>query len=178
MPQGGSTTIATTTATTIATITATAIGGLPSPNLTLEPNGKDTTKSASPKLPASRALKKATTSTASTTSTTLVNLVPAIMPYKGPATQSRSPKKVTKNITTDIVPAIIPYTGPATQSRGPINNTTTNANTTINIPNNIIKDKHSSKQSIYFLTYNHLNKKASFYSAFIIATNYNIRRFH
>jgi hypothetical protein len=41
-------------------------------------------------------------------------LVPAIILYKGPITQSRSLKKITKNVTTNIIPAIILYIGPAT----------------------------------------------------------------
>jgi hypothetical protein len=48
----------------------------------------------------------------------------------------------------------------------------------VDIPDDIIEGKHSSKQGIYFLTYNHLDEEASFYSAFITATNYNVRRFH
>jgi hypothetical protein len=140
------------------------ISGLSLPNLTPEPNSKDTIKSTGPKLPASRAPKKATISIISTI---LVNLVPAIVLYKGPATRSRSLKKVTKNVTTDVVLVIILYIGPVTQSRGSIDDITTNTDTAVDILNNIIKGKYSSKQGIYFLTYNHLNKKASFYSAFI-----------
>jgi hypothetical protein len=48
----------------------------------------------------------------------------------------------------------------------------------MDIPDDIIEGKHSSKQGIHFLTYNHLDKEASFCSAFITATNYNVRRFH
>jgi hypothetical protein len=58
-------------------------------NLTLEPKGKDTIKSAGPKLPVFKALKKAIISTIniiSIISTILVDLVPAIILYKGPVT--------------------------------------------------------------------------------------------
>jgi hypothetical protein len=48
----------------------------------------------------------------------------------------------------------------------------------VDIPDNIIKGKHSSKQDVHFLTYNHLDEETSFCSAFMTATNHNVRRFH
>jgi hypothetical protein len=48
----------------------------------------------------------------------------------------------------------------------------------VDIPDDIIEGKRSSKRGVHFLTYNHLNKEASFYSAFITATNHNVRCFH
>jgi hypothetical protein len=48
----------------------------------------------------------------------------------------------------------------------------------MDIPDDIIKGKRSSKRGVYFLTYNYLDEEASFCSVFMTATNYNVCCFY